>query len=189
MNRVGIGLDVHAFAPGRPLVLGGVTLSEQGGLAGHSDADVLTHAICDALLGAAGEGDLGRPFPSAGATHYPAPMKGITPLLEAIAAKMMRDNDIQINPATDVVVTPGGKWATSTQWWWRSIPAWRRTSRRWGARWPPACVCRGRPCTSRRPAPTSSGRSGAARGSPPRPSPACAGRTASRDRETGRSGA
>ncbi len=65
MNRVGIGLDVHAFAPGRPLVLGGVTLSEQGGLAGHSDADVLTHAICDALLGAAGEGDLGRHFPSA----------------------------------------------------------------------------------------------------------------------------
>ncbi|MFQ5719990.1 MAG: 2-C-methyl-D-erythritol 2,4-cyclodiphosphate synthase, partial [Acidobacteriota bacterium] len=64
MTRVGIGLDVHAMAPDRPLVLGGVTLSSDGGLAGHSDADVLTHAVCDALLGAAGEGDLGRHFPS-----------------------------------------------------------------------------------------------------------------------------
>lgn len=67
MNRVGIGFDVHAFASERPLVLGGVTVSPQGGLAGHSDADVVVHAVCDALLGAAGEGDMGRHFPSSDA--------------------------------------------------------------------------------------------------------------------------
>ena len=64
MSRVGIGFDVHAFAPERPLVLGGVAVSSAGGLAGHSDADVVVHAVCDALLGAAGEGDMGRHFPS-----------------------------------------------------------------------------------------------------------------------------
>lgn len=61
--RIGIGVDYHRFAPGRKLVLGGVELDYELGLAGHSDADVLTHAICDALLGAAGLGDLGRHFP------------------------------------------------------------------------------------------------------------------------------
>lgn len=61
--RIGTGFDAHAFAPGRPLVLGGVTIPHDLGLAGHSDADVLTHAICDALLGAANLGDLGRHFP------------------------------------------------------------------------------------------------------------------------------
>src|SRR5438874_8499020 len=62
--RIGCGYDVHAFAADRPLVLGGVTLDHQRGLAGHSDADVLTHAVVDALLGAAGWGDLGDWFPS-----------------------------------------------------------------------------------------------------------------------------
>lgn len=61
--RVGIGYDVHAFANNRDLVLGGVTIPHEQGLAGHSDADVLVHAICDALLGAAGLGDIGRHFP------------------------------------------------------------------------------------------------------------------------------
>ncbi len=61
--RVGTGFDVHAFADGRPLVLGGVTIPQARGLAGHSDADVLLHAICDALLGAAALGDIGRHFP------------------------------------------------------------------------------------------------------------------------------
>jgi 2-C-methyl-D-erythritol 2,4-cyclodiphosphate synthase len=60
---VGIGYDVHAFAAGRRLVLGGVELESDRGLAGHSDADVLTHAIVDALLGAAGRGDIGQRFP------------------------------------------------------------------------------------------------------------------------------
>jgi len=61
--RVGQGLDVHELVPDRPLVLGGVTIPFDRGLAGHSDADVLVHAICDALLGAASLGDIGHHFP------------------------------------------------------------------------------------------------------------------------------
>lgn len=61
--RVGHGFDVHAFAENRKLILGGVDIPHDLGLAGHSDADVLLHAICDALLGAAGLGDIGRHFP------------------------------------------------------------------------------------------------------------------------------
>jgi 2-C-methyl-D-erythritol 2,4-cyclodiphosphate synthase len=62
--RTGIGFDAHAFADGRRLVLGGVEIVHERGLAGHSDADVLVHAIIDALLGAAGLGDIGGMFPS-----------------------------------------------------------------------------------------------------------------------------
>ena len=61
--RVGHGFDVHAFAENRRLIIGGVDIPYDLGLAGHSDADVLLHAICDALLGAAGLGDIGRHFP------------------------------------------------------------------------------------------------------------------------------
>jgi len=61
--RIGIGYDVHALVAGRPLVIGGVTVPHSRGLAGHSDADVLLHAICDALLGALALGDLGTHFP------------------------------------------------------------------------------------------------------------------------------
>jgi 2-C-methyl-D-erythritol 2,4-cyclodiphosphate synthase len=61
--RVGEGWDVHALVPGRPLVLGGVTVPHHAGLLGHSDADALLHAITDALLGAAGLGDIGTHFP------------------------------------------------------------------------------------------------------------------------------
>ena len=63
MSRTGIGIDSHAFAAGRRLVLGGVEIPHDQGLQGHSDADVLAHAITDALLGAAGLGDIGRHFP------------------------------------------------------------------------------------------------------------------------------
>jgi 2-C-methyl-D-erythritol 2,4-cyclodiphosphate synthase len=63
--RVGIGVDAHALVEGVPLVLGGVTLDHPRGLAGHSDGDVLAHALIDALLGAAGLGDIGSLFPSA----------------------------------------------------------------------------------------------------------------------------
>jgi 2-C-methyl-D-erythritol 2,4-cyclodiphosphate synthase len=63
MVRTGLGIDTHAFAPGRPLILGGVDIPHELGLAGHSDADVLTHAVIDALLGAAALGDIGRHFP------------------------------------------------------------------------------------------------------------------------------
>ena len=72
--RVGIGYDVHAFDPARPLILGGIKISEDGGLAGHSDADVVSHAIADALLGAAALGDLGEHFPES------AVQKGISSL-------------------------------------------------------------------------------------------------------------
>jgi len=61
--RTGVGIDTHAFAPGRPLILGGVDIPHEEGLAGYSDADVLTHAVIDALLGAAGLGDIGQHFP------------------------------------------------------------------------------------------------------------------------------
>ena len=62
--RVGIGYDIHQLKEGRPLILGGVQIPHTHGLDGHSDADVLTHAVCDALLGAMGEGDLGHYYPS-----------------------------------------------------------------------------------------------------------------------------
>ena len=61
--RVGHGFDVHAFSEGRKLIIGGVDIPHDRGLLGHSNADVLLHAICDALLGAAGLGDIGRHFP------------------------------------------------------------------------------------------------------------------------------
>ena len=64
MIRVGQGIDVHAFDDDRPLVLGGVRISERGGLAGHSDADAVLHAVVDAIFGAAGAGDIGEHFPS-----------------------------------------------------------------------------------------------------------------------------
>ena len=65
--RVGQGFDVHALVDGRPLIIGGVTIPFARGLQGHSDADVLLHAITDALLGAAGLGDIGRHFPDSDA--------------------------------------------------------------------------------------------------------------------------
>jgi 2-C-methyl-D-erythritol 2,4-cyclodiphosphate synthase len=63
MNRVGIGIDVHPFVPGRKLIIGGVTVPYDAGLAGHSDADVLAHAVADALLGALALGDIGNFYP------------------------------------------------------------------------------------------------------------------------------
>jgi 2-C-methyl-D-erythritol 2,4-cyclodiphosphate synthase len=69
VTRVGFGFDLHPFAPGRPLVLGGVTVEFDRGLGGHSDADVLSHAVGEALLGALALGDLGRHFPDTD-EHY-----------------------------------------------------------------------------------------------------------------------
>ena len=67
--RIGQGFDVHALVPGRPLIVGGVTIPYERGLLGHSDADVLLHALTDALLGAAGLGDIGRLFPDTDPQH------------------------------------------------------------------------------------------------------------------------
>lgn len=71
--RVGLGSDRHPFAPGRRLVLGGVTIPAARGLAGHSDADVLAHAVCDALLGALGMPDMGMRFPATDRRHRARP--------------------------------------------------------------------------------------------------------------------
>jgi 2-C-methyl-D-erythritol 2,4-cyclodiphosphate synthase len=67
--RIGQGFDAHALVPGRKLVIGGVAIPHEKGLAGHSDADVLIHAVCDALLGAAGLGDIGSHFPDSDARY------------------------------------------------------------------------------------------------------------------------
>lgn len=67
--RIGQGYDVHQLVPGRPLILGGVTIPFEKGLLGHSDADALLHAITDALLGAAALGDIGKLFPDTDAAH------------------------------------------------------------------------------------------------------------------------
>jgi 2-C-methyl-D-erythritol 2,4-cyclodiphosphate synthase len=67
--RVGIGYDSHAFAPGGPLILGGVTIPSDVGLRGHSDGDAVAHAVTDAILGAAGQGDIGTLFPDTDAAN------------------------------------------------------------------------------------------------------------------------
>jgi len=81
--RVGQGYDVHALVTGRPLIIGGVTIPHTHGLQGHSDADVLLHAITDALLGAAGLGDIGRHFPDTDPAYRGADSRVL--LREAVA--------------------------------------------------------------------------------------------------------
>lgn len=83
--RIGYGYDVHPLAPGRSLILGGIEIPHSKGLLGHSDSDVLVHAVCDALLGAMGEGDLGRHYPSSDSRY-----KGISSLklLEDVMSKL-----------------------------------------------------------------------------------------------------
>lgn len=92
MNRVGIGYDIHAFAEGRKLILGGVTIEHSRGLKGHSDADVLTHAIADALLGAAGLRDIGHYFPN----NDPAWKDANSQKLLARSAEMLREQGWRI---------------------------------------------------------------------------------------------
>jgi 2-C-methyl-D-erythritol 2,4-cyclodiphosphate synthase len=83
--RIGQGIDVHAFVEGRKLVVGGVEIAYEKGLDGHSDADVLLHAICDALLGAAALGDIGWHFPDTNPTYQGADSRE---LLRATAKKV-----------------------------------------------------------------------------------------------------
>ena len=83
--RIGQGFDVHAFGEGRRLVIGGVDIPHARGLQGHSDADVLLHAICDALLGAAGLGDIGGHYPDTDASYAGADSRR---LLRDVAAKI-----------------------------------------------------------------------------------------------------
>jgi 2-C-methyl-D-erythritol 2,4-cyclodiphosphate synthase len=100
MLRIGFGYDVHRLAEGRKLILGGVEIPSEKGLQGHSDADVLLHAICDGLLGAMGEGDIGRHFPDTDPRF-----KDISSLnlLQAVALKMGSFNFVAENIDSTVV--------------------------------------------------------------------------------------
>jgi len=97
--RVGLGFDVHPFVNGRPLVLGGVTIADEPGLAGHSDADVVAHAVGDALLGAAGLPDLGTLFPASESVNAGASSIGF---LEQIAERLRDEGWVIGN--VDVVI-------------------------------------------------------------------------------------
>jgi len=98
-TRVGLGFDVHPFAEGRRLVLGGVVIPDAPGLAGHSDADVVAHAVADALLGAAGLPDLGSMFPASDDAHKDASSMGF---LRQIAGLLHADGWSIVN--VDVVI-------------------------------------------------------------------------------------
>jgi 2-C-methyl-D-erythritol 4-phosphate cytidylyltransferase / 2-C-methyl-D-erythritol 2,4-cyclodiphosphate synthase len=102
--RIGEGMDVHALVVGRPLILGGVTISHSKGLLGHSDADALLHAITDALLGAAGMGDIGRMFPDTDAAHKGADSQIL--LQQAYAAVAAAGWQVVNVDATIVVQAP-----------------------------------------------------------------------------------
>ncbi len=98
--RVGLGVDAHAFEDGVPLVLGGVAFESARGLAGHSDGDVITHALIDAVLGAAGLGDIGSLFPSDSST--PAGISSLDLLRDAVAS--VRDAGYAVVNADCVLV-------------------------------------------------------------------------------------
>ena len=93
--RVGLGYDYHRLEAGRKLILGGVEIPHSKGLAGHSDGDVLTHAICDALLGAAGLGDLGQHFPDTDPKWKGASsLKLLAQVVEMLRAKGLRPTQV-----------------------------------------------------------------------------------------------
>ena len=105
--RIGQGYDVHRLTEGRALILGGVTVPYERGLDGHSDADVLTHAIMDALLGAAGLGDIGKLFPDSDERY-----RGISNLLLLREVeKCLRDNGWQVVNLDSTVVAQAPKLA------------------------------------------------------------------------------
>ncbi|MGD8963234.1 MAG: 2-C-methyl-D-erythritol 2,4-cyclodiphosphate synthase [Desulfobacterales bacterium] len=90
--RIGIGYDIHPLVKGRSLILGGVSIAYEKGLLGHSDADVLTHAMCDALLGAAGLGDIGTHFPDSDPQYKD--ISSLTLLTES--CRLLTDNGFRI---------------------------------------------------------------------------------------------
>lgn len=101
--RVGLGFDVHAFAQGRKLILGGVDIPHHQGLLGHSDADVLAHAISDALLGAARAGDIGKLFPDTD----PAYAGADSMVLLSCVANHVRELGFDIVDVDSVISAPG----------------------------------------------------------------------------------
>jgi len=105
--RIGHGFDVHAFAEGRKLIIGGVEIAHERGLPGHSDADVLLHAICDALLGAAGLGDIGRHFPDSDARY-----RGIdSRKLLRLATRLLRDSGWQVGNVDATIIAQAPRMA------------------------------------------------------------------------------
>ena len=107
MFRIGFGYDVHELSEGRPLVLGGVTIPYIQGLRGHSDADVLTHAVIDSILGALGKGDIGKHFPDSDPAY-----KGVDSLflLEKVVA-MAQDEEFMVNNLDTTIVAQKPKLA------------------------------------------------------------------------------
>lgn len=105
--RIGQGFDVHALVAGRPLIIGGVTIAHDRGLEGHSDADVLLHAICDALLGAAALGDIGRHFPDTDPAYKGADSRV---LLRAVA-KLLESNAYQVLNLDSTIIAQAPKMA------------------------------------------------------------------------------
>ena len=105
--RIGQGLDVHAFAAGRKLRIGGVEIPYHKGLAGHSDADVLLHAICDALLGAAALGDIGRHFPDSDARYKDADSRA---LLRHVA-QLVRAQGYQVSNVDATIIAQAPRMA------------------------------------------------------------------------------
>jgi 2-C-methyl-D-erythritol 2,4-cyclodiphosphate synthase len=100
MMRIGQGFDVHALVEGRPLIIGGVTIPFERGLAGHSDADVLLHALCDALIGAAGLGDIGKHFPDTDPRYKGADSRE---LLRAVVRLLQERNFSVINVDSTII--------------------------------------------------------------------------------------
>ena len=118
--RIGHGYDVHRLAEGRRLILGGVDIPWERGLLGHSDADVLTHAVMDALLGAAGLGDIGQHFPDTDPAYAGADS---LKLLEHVAG-LLRERGFVVGNVDATVLS------------WPSGPSWPPTSRECGRTWP-----------------------------------------------------
>jgi 2-C-methyl-D-erythritol 2,4-cyclodiphosphate synthase len=105
--RIGQGFDVHALVPARKLVIGGVDIPYERGLAGHSDADVLLHAICDALIGAAGLGDIGTHFPDTDARYHGIDSRE---LLRAVAV-LLRDQGFRVMNVDSTILAQAPKLA------------------------------------------------------------------------------
>ncbi|MFA5073822.1 MAG: 2-C-methyl-D-erythritol 2,4-cyclodiphosphate synthase [Nitrospirota bacterium] len=105
--RIGNGYDVHRLVEGRKLIIGGVDIPYEKGLLGHSDADVLLHAICDALLGAAGLGDIGKHFPDTSAAY-----KGISSIsLLKEVHRLLSENGFSVNNIDATIVAERPKMA------------------------------------------------------------------------------
>ena len=127
MTRIGHGFDVHAFAPDRRLVLGGVEIPSELGLLGHSDADVLTHALMDALLGAMRAEDIGVLFPDTDPAYEGADSL----VLLAHVAALARERGFDIVDC-DCTVAASVTWTAP---WQLRRPSWRRIASRCASAW------------------------------------------------------